>query len=170
VSEYCRKFKGMAGALANLGSPGDDRILVLNIIRGLNQRFEHVGAIIRRYSPFLNFLKVWDDLLLEEIHLDTSGLATVLMAFYSNNTLPAPLLPPLASLPPGKTNDNGSDNGSNNNRNKNNNCRNGGNDGKNSNNGGNHGGNTSNNNTTTSNDASTNDGRGPPPWPTYVNP
>jgi hypothetical protein len=39
----------------------------------LNQRFEHVGSIIRRYSSFPNFLKVWDDLLLEEIHMDSTG-------------------------------------------------------------------------------------------------
>jgi hypothetical protein len=72
VKEYCRKFKGMADALADLGSPVDDQIIILNILHGLNQRFEHVGAIIRRYSPFPIFLKVRNDLLLEEIHLDTS--------------------------------------------------------------------------------------------------
>jgi hypothetical protein len=58
-------FKGMADALADLGSPVDDRILVLNILCGLNQCFEHVGSIIRRYSLFPNYLKVQDDLLLE---------------------------------------------------------------------------------------------------------
>jgi hypothetical protein len=47
VSEYCRKFKGMVDALVNLGPPIDDRILILNILHGLNQCFEHVGAIIR---------------------------------------------------------------------------------------------------------------------------
>jgi hypothetical protein len=139
VSEYCHKFKGMIDALADLGSPVDDWILILNILHGLSQRFEHVGAIIRRYSPFPNFLKVQDDLLPEEIHLDTSGLATALTVFYSNNTSPAPLLPPLVSCPPGKNNDSGPDNG---NGSKNNNHRNGGNGGKNSNNGGNCGGNT----------------------------
>jgi hypothetical protein len=36
VTMYCRKFKGMADALANLGSPIDDQILVLNILRDLN--------------------------------------------------------------------------------------------------------------------------------------
>jgi hypothetical protein len=55
----------MADGLVDLGAPVDDQILVLNILRGLNQRFEHVGSIIRCYSSFLNFLKVWDDLLLE---------------------------------------------------------------------------------------------------------
>jgi hypothetical protein len=62
VNEYCCKFKAMANGLANLGAPVDNRNLVLNILRGLNQRFEHVGSIIQRYSPFLNFLKVRDDL------------------------------------------------------------------------------------------------------------
>jgi hypothetical protein len=57
VSEYCRKFKAMADGLAGLGSPVEDQILVLNILQGLNQHFEHVGSIIWRYSPFLNFLK-----------------------------------------------------------------------------------------------------------------
>jgi hypothetical protein len=81
VTEYCHKFKGMVNALADLGSPVDDRILVLNILRGLNQRFEHLGAMNRCSSPFPNFLKVRDDLLLEEIHLDTvrpSAAPTVL--------------------------------------------------------------------------------------------
>jgi hypothetical protein len=167
VSEYCCKFKGMADALADLGPPVDDRILVLNFLRGLNQCFEHVGAIIRRYSSFLNFLKVRDDLLLEEIHLDTSGPAAAITEFYSNNTPPAPLPPPVAPRPPNKTNGSGPDNGndSNNNRTKNNNRHNGGNGGKNSDNGRNRGGNT----TTASNDTTTNDDRGPPPWPTYVN-
>jgi hypothetical protein len=36
VSEYCRKFKAMVDGLADLGSPVEDRILVLNILRGLN--------------------------------------------------------------------------------------------------------------------------------------
>jgi hypothetical protein len=64
VSEHCRKFKTMADGLADLGSPVEDRILVLNILRGLNQRFEHVCSIIWRYSSFPTFLKVRDDLLL----------------------------------------------------------------------------------------------------------
>jgi hypothetical protein len=63
----------MVDGLANLGAPVEDRILVLNILQGLNQRFEHVGSIIRRYSPFSNFLKVQDNLLLDEIHMDSTG-------------------------------------------------------------------------------------------------
>jgi hypothetical protein len=46
VNEYSRKFKAMVDGLADLGAPIDDRILILNILWGLNQRFEHVGSII----------------------------------------------------------------------------------------------------------------------------
>jgi hypothetical protein len=87
VNEYCRKFKNMADALADLGSPVDDRILILNILLGLNPRFEHLGAIIRRYTPFPSFLMVRDDLILEELHLDNSGPPADATALY---TCPAP--------------------------------------------------------------------------------
>jgi hypothetical protein len=89
VLEYCRKFKTMADGLADLGSPVKDWILILNILWGLNQCFEHVGSIIRRYSPFLNFLKVWDDLLLEEIHTDSIGHLAAPTALYTNAAPPA---------------------------------------------------------------------------------
>jgi hypothetical protein len=100
VSEYCRKFKNMADALADLGSPVDDRILVLNILRGLNPRFEHLGGIIWRYTPFPSFLKVWDDLILEELHLDSSGPPADATTLY---TCPAPAAarpPALTPAPP----------------------------------------------------------------------
>jgi hypothetical protein len=84
VHEYCRKFKAMADGLADLGAPVEDRILILNILRGLNQRFEHAGSIIRRYSPFSNFLKVQDDLLLEEIHMDSIGPPAAPTTLYTN--------------------------------------------------------------------------------------
>jgi hypothetical protein len=88
------------------------------------------------------------DSMMEEIHLNTSGPAAAPTVFYSNKT-PPPLAPPRS---PGKNN------GSNNNWNRNNNCHNGGSGGKNS------------NTTVASHSATTNDGRGPPPWPMYVNP
>jgi hypothetical protein len=96
VSEYCRKFKNMVDALADLGLPVDDRILVLNILRGMNPRFEHLGAIIRRYTPFLSFLKVRDDLILEEIDLDSSGPPADATTLYTCSA-PAPARPPAPS-------------------------------------------------------------------------
>jgi hypothetical protein len=102
----------------------------------------------------LNFIKVRDDLLLEEIHLDTSGPATALMAIYSKNMPPAPLSPP---HPSGKKNDSSPSNGNDNrnNQNKNNNYRNDGNGGKNDNNNENHGCNNYSNTTAASNGATT---------------
>jgi hypothetical protein len=100
VNEYCRKFKAMADGLADLDSPVDDRILVLNILRGLNQLFKHVCSIIQRYSPFLNFLKVRDDLLLEELHMDSTGPPAAPMALYTNIASPAAKPPSSTSSHP----------------------------------------------------------------------
>jgi hypothetical protein len=72
------------------------------------------------------------DIMMEEIHLNTSGPAAVPTAFYSNKTPPASLAPP---HPLGKNNGSnpGNGNDSNNNQNRNNNRRNDGNCGKNNN-------------------------------------
>jgi hypothetical protein len=86
INEYCRKFKAMADDLADLDAPVDDRILILNIIRWLNQRFEHVDSIIQRYSPFLNFLKVQHDLLLKELHMDSTEPLITSTTLYTNIT------------------------------------------------------------------------------------
>jgi hypothetical protein len=152
VTKYCHKFKGMADALDDLGSPVDDQILILNILHGFNQRFEHLGAIIRHSSPFPNFLKVRDDLILEEIHLDTAAPT----ALYTSTAPPAPKPQPSASSRPPNSNNirrNG-DNG-------------GGNSGKNSSSG--RGGN-SGNTTAASIGSTSNDDRTTSPWSMYVNP
>jgi hypothetical protein len=160
INEYCRKFKVMADGLADLGAPIEDRILIINILSGLNQRFEHVGSIIRRYSPFLNFLKVRDDLLLEEIHMDSTGPPAVPTMLYTNAASPAAMpLSSMSSCPP-----NGG-NGGNQNRynNKNRNSGNGGgNNSKNSNGGGGRGGSSGQITAPTGSDGRTN-----APWPTY---
>jgi hypothetical protein len=107
VSEYCRKFKNMVDALADLGLPVDNQILVLNILRGLNPCFEHLGAIIRSYTPFPSFLKVRDDLILEELHLDSSGTPADATMLY---TCPAPAaarLPASTLAPPSRPLSNG---------------------------------------------------------------
>jgi hypothetical protein len=139
VLEYYRKFKAMADGLADLGSPIEDRILILNILQGLNQCFEHVGSIIRRYSPFLNFLIVRDDLLLEEIHMDSTGPSAPSTALYTNGVPPVARPPSsMPSHPPSGSN-NGNGGYWNKNNNKNNNCgHGGGNNSRNINNSGSH--------------------------------
>jgi hypothetical protein len=97
VNEYCRKFKAMADDLADLDAPVDDQILVLNILHGLNQCFKHVGSIIRRYSSFSNFLKVHDDLLLEELHIDSTRPLVAPTVLYTN--IASSAAKPLSSTP-----------------------------------------------------------------------
>jgi hypothetical protein len=166
VSEYCRKFKTMVDGLADLGSPVEDRILVLNILRGLNQRFEHVGSIIWRYSPFPTFLKVWDNLVLEEIHMASIDPSAAPMALYTNDAFPVARPPSSTpSRPPS-----GGNNGNSGHRNKNNNKnRNGGHgDGNNGRNSNDSGGRNGSSGQTTVPTAS--DGRISTPWPTYDHP
>jgi hypothetical protein len=107
----------MADDLADLGSLVKDQILILNILRGLNQRFKHVGSIIRHYSPFLNFLNVRDDLLLEEIHMDSTSPSAAPTVHYTNVAPPAARPP---SRPPsGANSGNGCHRNKNNNKNRN---------------------------------------------------
>ncbi|XP_039788363.1 uncharacterized protein LOC120654781 [Panicum virgatum] len=69
ITDYCKVFKRMADDLADLGEPVTDRTLVLNVLRGLNEKFASIGRHLRRGRPFPSFLEVCDDLILEEITL-----------------------------------------------------------------------------------------------------
>ena len=95
MNYYCRKMKAMADPLRNHGCKVSDHTLVLNVLRGLNKRYEHLRAIITRSRPFATFHKVWDDLVLEELQLDPTRLRLHLKV--STPTTPSHL-PPLASL------------------------------------------------------------------------
>jgi hypothetical protein len=166
VNEYCRKFKVMADGLADLDAPVEDRILVLNILRGLNQCFEYVGSIIQRYSPFPNVLNVRDDLLLEEIHMDNTKPPATPTALYTNVASPA-AKPPSSTPSRPPNGGNGSTDGNRNKyNNKNRNSGNGGgNNDKNNNNGGGCGGSSGQTTAPTGSNGRTN-----APWPTYGHP
>jgi hypothetical protein len=69
VTEYYRRLKKMADDLTALGEVVIDRTLVLNVLRGLNECFTHVGALLRRARYFPTFLQVKDDLSLEDLTL-----------------------------------------------------------------------------------------------------
>jgi hypothetical protein len=56
ITEYCRHLKKMADDLTALGEVVTDRTLVLNVLHYLNERFTHVGALLRRARPFPTFL------------------------------------------------------------------------------------------------------------------
>jgi hypothetical protein len=156
VSEYCRKFKNMTDALTDLGSPVDDRILILNILCGLNPCFEHLGAIIRRYTSFPSFLKVRDDLILEELHLDSSGPPVDATTLYTCPASAAARPPASTPAPPSCPSDN--DDTGKKGKNK-----------KNAGDGRGRGGNSGNTTPTPPTPSST-DAKVSASWPTYVNP
>ena len=60
----------MADDLGALGEVITDRTLVLNVIRGLNDNFAHVGALLQHRRPFPSFLEAHYDLILEEITME----------------------------------------------------------------------------------------------------
>ncbi|KAG8068478.1 hypothetical protein GUJ93_ZPchr0005g14601 [Zizania palustris] len=67
VSKYYRRYKRMAEDLHDLSEPISNHTLVLNIIRGLNERFTALGLHLHHSNPLPTFLLVWDNLQLEEL-------------------------------------------------------------------------------------------------------
>src|SRR4029078_11060892 len=57
----------MPDTLHDLGDRVSDRILVLNVLRGLSSTYDHLKGWIARQMPFPTFLQVRDDRALEEI-------------------------------------------------------------------------------------------------------
>jgi hypothetical protein len=98
VDEYCRKMKNMADALADLGEPVLDRTLVLNVLRGLNERFQFMSQLVTRQKPFPSFGDVRADLRLAELNMASpsappSALITAPSSKPSTPS-PAPQRPP----------------------------------------------------------------------------
>ena len=97
VTEYCRQLKKMADDLRALGKPISDRTLVLNLLRGLNERFSHLRPLIVHTMPFPAFQQVKDDLLMEEITQGTTCDSTS----QPRPSMPAATTPPPPSGPSG---------------------------------------------------------------------
>ncbi|XP_066341145.1 uncharacterized protein [Miscanthus floridulus] len=90
ITDNCRKLKKMVDDLTALGEVGTDHTLILNVIRGLNEHFSHVGTLLHHARPFPTFLEARDDLILEELTMETrkDTPATALAA--STTPSPAP--------------------------------------------------------------------------------
>jgi hypothetical protein len=87
----------------------EDRILVLNVLRGLSDRYAHLRTWITRQRPFPTFLQVRDDLVMEELTQGIQPGSTSALGSSSSSTAlaatpPRPSAPPpslLSPLPPG---------------------------------------------------------------------
>jgi hypothetical protein len=117
VSDYYCQMKGMADNLRALGEIITDHLLVLNLLQGLNKRFDHMKIFIKRSQSFLSFHTIRNDLELKEIKLDNSvaqGQASAPLGggcppqqqppCPPQQELPSP---PVAPCPPVPTPDNG---------------------------------------------------------------
>jgi hypothetical protein len=96
VGEYCRQMKGLADSLRDLGEPVADRTLVMNLLRGLSPRYDHLKALIKRSVPFPTFHDVRNELLLEELTMANEA-PTPASAPYS---APTSCQPPSGARPP----------------------------------------------------------------------
>jgi hypothetical protein len=70
-------------SLRDLGSPITDGTLVLKLMRGLSPRHVHLRAILTRITLFPSFVRVRDDLLLEELTTAVATTTNVAIALYS---------------------------------------------------------------------------------------
>ena len=89
INDYCRKMKGMADALADLGEPVHDRTLVLNILQGLNERFQFMSQFITRQKPFPSFADVRADLRLAELNMAPPSAPPSALVVSSSSKPPA---------------------------------------------------------------------------------
>ncbi|XP_013594782.1 PREDICTED: uncharacterized protein LOC106302930 [Brassica oleracea var. oleracea] len=90
VQEYCQTLKSTSDLLANLDAPVSDRILVMYLINGLNEKFDNIINVIKHKEPFPTFDSAKTMLLNEETRLkkekktpvtsDNASSPTVLVA------------------------------------------------------------------------------------------
>ncbi|WVZ73451.1 hypothetical protein U9M48_021755 [Paspalum notatum var. saurae] len=99
ITEYCRRLKGMADALGDLGEPVTDRTLVLNVIRGLNERFTNIGRHLRLSTPFPTFLEARSKLELEELTNSSAPLTPATALAASSSAASSPPQPPTPQGP-----------------------------------------------------------------------
>ncbi|XP_039133194.1 uncharacterized protein LOC120270236 [Dioscorea cayenensis subsp. rotundata] len=76
ITEYCHKLKTVADALGDVGQPVSDEILVLTMLRGLNDHFATMATLLTMQSPFPTFIRVCSLLLLEETRRNNAAKST----------------------------------------------------------------------------------------------
>jgi len=99
VDEYCRKMKSKADALADLGEPVNDRTLVLNVLWGLNERFQFMAQLVTRQRPFPHFGDVHTDLRLAELNMASPPTPPSALIASSTSKTTAPSTTPAPAHP-----------------------------------------------------------------------
>jgi hypothetical protein len=85
---------GMSASLCDLGEPVSDRTLVLNLLCGLNESYDHLRTWITHSFPFSCFHKIHNDLILEELTKGAPPHSDGATALYSSTFRGQPLRSP----------------------------------------------------------------------------
>jgi hypothetical protein len=67
VTDYCRRMKTLADSLVELGEAVPDRILAMNVLHGLSERFHTLRLFLKKQRPLPTFVEIRSELLLEEL-------------------------------------------------------------------------------------------------------
>jgi hypothetical protein len=106
IAEYCGKLKCLADTLYDCGAPVSDPALVINTLRGLNNKFSQAVAVLSTMKPPPTFLYTKSYLLQEEHrmrHSQKMEAQTALLAAASTDQATRPTAPAPPSSP-GSTN------------------------------------------------------------------
>lgn len=90
ITDYCNKIKRMMDALGTLGEPVLDHTLILNVLRGLNERCSHMAAMIKHTLPFPSDSDVCADLIEEVTLASKPTTATAFVAASSSSRFSTP--------------------------------------------------------------------------------
>lgn len=91
IHDYAQGLKSIADLLQNVDAPVSDKTLVMYMLNGLNERFDHIINVIKHQKPFPSFEEARNMLELEETrlkkttkssatHTDTASSSTALVA------------------------------------------------------------------------------------------
>ncbi|XP_022007194.1 uncharacterized protein LOC110906356 [Helianthus annuus] len=96
MAEYCQHAKHLADQLKSVGSPVDDRMLVIKILTGLTEQYDSISTVLQNRDPLPDFNEVRSRLNMEEqkkkrhvtrgSQAATTALATTTATSSPNNT------------------------------------------------------------------------------------
>ncbi|XP_022001585.1 uncharacterized protein LOC110899029 [Helianthus annuus] len=90
MAEYCQHVKHLADQLQSVGSPVDDRMLVIKILTGLTDQYDNISTVLQNRDPLPDFNEVRSRLNMEEqkkkrqVTRGAQSAATALAATTSN--------------------------------------------------------------------------------------
>lgn len=94
IHDYSLNLKAIADLLENVEAPVSDKTLVMYMLNGLNERFDHIINVIKHQKPFPTFDEAQNMLEMEKtrlkklhkgtvVHSDNSSSSTALVSTHS---------------------------------------------------------------------------------------